>query len=869
MAQSSKIDRSRDFVRTLIDYGSGRLKISVQFVRAGESVHEVEILNVEFEGSRTEMEQVMVMDDDRGLITGKIETQQWVEQHQCAEAAIFLWKLCLSPEHEDSALVARVYRAIGAEFGDITAIEELISEHLKVIRQQILYFLRSEATGYHCGVDSHPRRCKCHIPDDIQIETTITIPVAWNSAARGIMIDAATAAGFSNIRLQYEPLCAAASDLPKMRQQKVIKVRSLRCEVQLWETRTNGIQDDDLVCCADGGHGTMDIVTIHTRRCAYSANRFEIKVVGKPTGDLAGAQNVELQALSYILRSCPEIRKHGDLSNACAMLGDLSVSDFQRQLYEQIAYLKEQDPIPARNTIVITGATGSTAVGSISELSISIDRERMLSFIMHWAELAYAVIAEHLRQPVNRNIQCRVVLLSGGISKCRLVIKYMKKKLMDDFAIEDVWCSKSTNPVARGGLIQYPENEPDRLPTGSIFLVRDEEWDHSVHKQGTVWVQVWAHEQEGKIYAGNDWNKQSCPEAALHFVGWKDVAGTKFSGRKADATNPKALKHTGSDPLPDPTWVSRSEHDPSRFLATERLMPIMNLSDNAMTASEPMPWVALVDASIPARLGGLRFDMYYSKPGQAVAKHSPLRDSQGSIRKQLEVFPPKYIKLPDLARKGFRVKQLGGTPFYECRCIVSTDVAEGSLKLRVKVLAPDQNYVHIGRSQNVDVHHEYRLAFPPLIKDIWGTYSSHVIDDKTTHDEEPPRKKQKGTPMATAQSAPMMTRSHAKHTPAATPGDIASATNTNNDEEEDLYNSTPPPSFRPSANTASAALLTNSFSSEGPPTPTTNHSPHSSRTSISAQPRRLQRNSSATDSTSSEELRASATAFALKVLNTD
>lgn len=74
------------------------------------------------------------------------------------------------------------------------------------------------------------------------------------------------------------------------------------------------------------------------------------------------------------MRSCPEIRKYGDLSNACAVLGDLSVSDFQRQLYEHIAYLKEQDPIPARHNIVITGAAGSAAIGRISELSISIDR---------------------------------------------------------------------------------------------------------------------------------------------------------------------------------------------------------------------------------------------------------------------------------------------------------------------------------------------------------------------------------------------------------------------------------------------------------------------------------------------------------------
>ncbi|EME81690.1 uncharacterized protein MYCFIDRAFT_215450 [Pseudocercospora fijiensis CIRAD86] len=383
MTGTSAIDRSRSFVRTLIDYGSGRLKIAVQFVRPGESVHDVESVNVEFEGSRNEMEQVMVMDDARGLITGKIETQQWIEEQQCAEAAIFLWKLCLSPEHQNSALVTRVYRAIGAEFGDIAAIEELICDHLKVIRQQILSFLRSEATGYHCGAQTHARGCKCHIPDDIQIESTITIPVAWNSAARGIMIDAAIAAGFSNIRLQYEPICAAASDLPKMRQQNVIK-------------------DDDLVCCADGGHGTMDVVTIHTRRCAYSASRFAINVVGTPTGGLAGAHNVELQALNYVVR-CPEIRKYGDLSNACAVLGDLSVNDFQRQLYDQIGYLKEQDPIPARNTVVISGTAGSAAAGCISELSISLDRERMISFIIEWAKLAYAVIAEHLGQPANRN----------------------------------------------------------------------------------------------------------------------------------------------------------------------------------------------------------------------------------------------------------------------------------------------------------------------------------------------------------------------------------------------------------------------------------------------------------------------------------
>ncbi|EME77175.1 uncharacterized protein MYCFIDRAFT_180051 [Pseudocercospora fijiensis CIRAD86] len=128
---------------------------------------------------------------------------------------------------------------------------------------------------------------------------------------------------------------------------------------------------------------------------------------------------------------------------------------------------------------------------------------------------------------------------------------------------------------------------------------------------------------------------------------------------------------------------------------------------------------------------GLRFDMYCSKPGQAVENQNPPQDR---IRKQRELFPPKYIKLPDLAkkclglntlekhlstcarrakqsrntvlsetlklafarslsvssrnassylilrRKAFGVKHLGGTPFHECKCLVGTHVADDGLE---------------------------------------------------------------------------------------------------------------------------------------------------------------------------------------------
>jgi molecular chaperone DnaK (HSP70) len=46
--------------------------------------------------------------------------------------------------------------------------------------------------------------------DEIPIELQVTVPVMWEGIARGIIRNAAKAAGFDKIVLRSEPLCAAA-----------------------------------------------------------------------------------------------------------------------------------------------------------------------------------------------------------------------------------------------------------------------------------------------------------------------------------------------------------------------------------------------------------------------------------------------------------------------------------------------------------------------------------------------------------------------------------------------------------------------------------------------------------------------------------
>lgn len=56
------------------------------------------------------------------------------------------------------------------------------------------------------------------------------------------------------------------------------------------------------------------------------------------------------------------------------------------------------------------------------------------------------------------------------------------------------------NPVARGGLALYPTNEPDTLPVGCFYVVRDEQFDYMRHPDAIKkhkGAQVWRVRKDG------------------------------------------------------------------------------------------------------------------------------------------------------------------------------------------------------------------------------------------------------------------------------------------------------------------------------------------------------------------------------------
>lgn len=163
-------------------------------------------------GSNTKIEQKLVMDDS-GLVWGRKEVEEWREENRDAESVLWMWKLALCPEYRNARINEHNYRALGATTQDLAVVEELLEQHFKMIRHQLIEYLRHGAHGKNAP-----------IPDDIQIEALVTVPAILKGQSRGIMINAATEAGFRNVRLGLESVCAAAAYMAELRKLGLFKV---------------------------------------------------------------------------------------------------------------------------------------------------------------------------------------------------------------------------------------------------------------------------------------------------------------------------------------------------------------------------------------------------------------------------------------------------------------------------------------------------------------------------------------------------------------------------------------------------------------------------------------------------------------------
>ena len=109
-------------------------------------------------------------------------------------------------QYLDTAYAKQVLETLDSPKDDFTEIQELVADVLKKCKTEILSHMKYNNLS-SLNIPSNTTRDEYW--DKIPIELQLTVPCDWNGHPCGIMRNAAFMAGFEDVKLRSEPLCAA------------------------------------------------------------------------------------------------------------------------------------------------------------------------------------------------------------------------------------------------------------------------------------------------------------------------------------------------------------------------------------------------------------------------------------------------------------------------------------------------------------------------------------------------------------------------------------------------------------------------------------------------------------------------------------
>jgi hypothetical protein len=113
-------DDWQEYIRLGIDYGTGYLKLAVQYIYPGRNENSQDINDVYLEdlndiAQEVAIEQVAVWTLERGLIWGKRPVHRWIQEHpEDRKFMLSAWKLALMANFKDREIVQQTIKALGS-----------------------------------------------------------------------------------------------------------------------------------------------------------------------------------------------------------------------------------------------------------------------------------------------------------------------------------------------------------------------------------------------------------------------------------------------------------------------------------------------------------------------------------------------------------------------------------------------------------------------------------------------------------------------------------------------------------------------------------------------------------------------------------
>lgn len=451
------------FLRIGIDYGTGFLKLSVQYIYPGRKQDSDDIYDVildDYGDDKVEIQQVGVWvnttgatrsGDDGELIWGRRNVARWRNTHLNGDNDILSnWKLALKADLRDREGVRATIKALGCQDNDhsiLASLECVITDHLRQIKSAVLdWCCKKHAANF----GSHP-------PDwtSLQTETQIAVPAMWDAAAKGVMATAARDAGLGHVNLREEPQCVAGA-------------------VMSWLLKQDFIKANDAVLFFDVGAGTTDGAMVRFRDALTPGSRMVLERVG-PSHGAQGGSLVVNDLVWEAFKNHADVWAHGGVVIFCRKL-KIPQEECQRQVHEATETIKrrfgrgENGPfdilIYGRPTQHVTNAKPET---------ISFDRDE----VERWHDI-WATFNENLLLEIVATMpRCRRAVFTGGGMQSR----FLRQRLEDTLRSHGIMlCDVIVKfPCSRGALLHYLFETDEPIRNVSFFTLQKEEYDPEVH----------------------------------------------------------------------------------------------------------------------------------------------------------------------------------------------------------------------------------------------------------------------------------------------------------------------------------------------------------------------------------------------------
>lgn len=248
--------------------------------------------------------------------------------------------------------------------------------------------------------------------------------------------------------------------------------------------------------------------------------------------------------------------------------------------------------------------------------------------------------------------------------------------------------SDSENPVATGGLKLFEKNVPDLRPEGIWWLSMTEEWDAKLHAK----------------HPCSKWEPQY----------------TEGSGKR---------RYLGQSLVPNKKLCKRSLAVPDVWEVTEclqRLLITTNSSSattqRACTGYSAVVWCGPdIDECLELELYKSRNTASLRSTGRSIS----LRNENNRVKPGFEKWPIRFTDLPDLATMGFEpISGENDRYYYDIRTIVEMIADPYNIKLRVKLLAPGEDYKHKD-DRSLDFEYAYNFVRILPSREVWDRNRSH------------------------------------------------------------------------------------------------------------------------------------------------